>query len=322
MRPPPPSQQEHLGPAPVGLDARHAHGVPGGDGAGVGFACLDWGFNLRHEALAAHRPRLVAGLNHSRFRHGTASLGVAVARGPGPWIGVAPGVASVRCVTPWCEGGGYSTARAIDAAVAAMAFGDVLLLNAQTDHLGRRNVPVEALPPVFAAVAAATAAGVLVVAAAGNGGADLDALVDERGRRFLDRGGDGFRDSGALVVGAAVSEMPHRRMGASSYGSRVDCFGWGDRVFTLSTDEAGAASTYAGFGGTSSAAAMIAGAALSAQGMALAALGHALAPARLRALLSDPAGGTPSADPARDRVGVMPDLRAISRRAASPAPRS
>ncbi|MDB4930909.1 MAG: hypothetical protein JWM10_3393, partial [Myxococcaceae bacterium] len=267
-RPPPPHDQPHLGPAPLGLDARHAHGVPGGDGAGVGFACLDWGFNLQHEGLAAHHPRLVAGLNHSRFRHGTASLGVAVARGAGPWIGVAPGVAAVRCVTPWREGGGYSTARAIEAAVAALAFGDVLLLNAQTDHRGWRHVPVEVLPPVFAAVAAATAAGVLVVEAAGNGGVDLDALTDEDGRRFLDRGGGDFRDSGALLVGAALSELPHRRMGASSHGGRVDCFGWGDRVFTLSTDEAGAASEYAGFGGTSGAAAMVAGAALSAQGMA------------------------------------------------------
>lgn len=314
---PPHPEQGHLGPAPLGLDARFAHGVPGGDGAGQSVVCLDWGWNLQHEALAAHAPRLISGVNHSRFHHGTASLGVVVARGAGPCVGVAPGVAAVRCVSPWREGGGYSTARAIADAVAAMAFGDVLLVNGQTHHLGRRNMPVEVLPPVFAAIAAATAAGVLVVEAAGNGEADLDAVTDEAGQRFLDRGGGGLRDSGALLVAAATAEQPHRRMGATSYGSRVDCFGWGGQVFTLSTDPAGAQSGYGDFGGTSSAAPMIAGAALALQGMAQAASGRRLSPAQLRAALSDPATGTSPPEPSRERIGVMPDLRALSRRVAA-----
>jgi serine protease len=304
-------EQGHLDPAPLGIDARAAHARPGGDGAGQSVVCLDWGWNLRHEALAAHRPRLVSGVNHSRFHHGTAALGVLAARGAGPCVGVAPGVASVRCVSPWREGGGYSTAEAIADAVAVMAFGDVLLVNAQTHHRGRLRVPVEVLPPVFEAIVAATAAGVLVVEAAGNGGADLDAVTDERGARFLRRGDDGFRDSGALLVAAATPEAPHARMGASCFGSRVDCFAWGARVFTLHTDAAGRESGYAEFGGTSSAAPIVAGAALAVQGLAEAALGRRLSPAQLRATLSDPRLGTPSADPARDRVGVMPDLRAV-----------
>lgn len=306
-------EQRHLDPAPVGLDARYAHRLPGGDGAGQHLVHLDWGWNLLHEALTTHDARVISGVNHSLFHHGTAALGVIVARGAGPCVGVAPCVASVRCVSPWREGGGYSTARAITDAVAAMGFGDVLLVNAQTDHGGRARVPVEVLPPVFEAIRAATAAGVLVVEAAGNGEADLDALTDASGERSLDRASGGFRDSGALLVGAALAELPHRRMGASSYGSRVDCYGWGDRVFTLYTDRDGATSGYAEFCGTSSAAPMIAGAALAVQGMVYAAHGRRLSPAQLRAVLSDPANGTPSGDPASDRVGVMPDLRAISR---------
>lgn len=312
---PPPREQGYLGPAPGGLDARYAWGVPGGAGAGQGLVHLDWGWNLQHEALSSHAIGLISGLNRCLFRHGTAALGEVVARGRGPCVGVAPDVASVRCVSPWREGGGYSTALAIADAVAVMAFGDVLLLNAQTDHGGRRNMPAEALPPVFAAIRRATEAGILVVEAAGNGEADLDAVTDAAGARFLDRGAWAFRDSGALVVGAALAAAPHRRMGASSYGSRVDCFGWGDRVFTLSTSVDGSGSGYAEFCGTSSAAPMIAGAALAVQGMVEAAHGRRLSPERLRAALSDPATGTPSADPARDRVGVMPDLRAIARRA-------
>ncbi len=63
------------------------------------------------------------------------------------------------------------------------------------------------------------------------------------------------------------------------------------------------------FDGTSGAAPIVAGAALIVQGVAQFSLGRRFSPLDLRALLT--ASGTPSATPATDKIGVMPDLRAI-----------
>ena len=38
---------------------------------------------------------------------------------------------------------------------------------------------------------------------------------------------------------------------------------------------------------------------------------YRFSPAQMRALLTNPATGTPSDDPPNDRIGIMPDLRAI-----------
>ena len=65
------------------------------------------------------------------------------------------------------------------------------------------------------------------------------------------------------------------------------------------------------FGGTSSASPIIAGAALAVQGVVEAAAGLRLSPAQMRAALTDPATSTPSNDPPVDRIGVLPNLRAI-----------
>jgi len=47
------------------------------------------------------------------------------------------------------------------------------------------------------------------------------------------------------------------------------------------------------------------------QGIAQANLGYRFSPFQMRTILSNPATGTASANPAADRIGVMPDLRAI-----------
>ena len=65
------------------------------------------------------------------------------------------------------------------------------------------------------------------------------------------------------------------------------------------------------FGGTSGASAIIAGAALAIQG-----IGHSsglfmMSPGQMRSLFRNPDLGTPSANPAVDRIGPMPNLEAI-----------
>ena len=67
------------------------------------------------------------------------------------------------------------------------------------------------------------------------------------------------------------------------------------------------------FNGTSGASAIVAGAALAVQGLLELEpnLGFRYGPFQMRDLLSEPTLGTPSADPPEDRIGVMPNLRAI-----------
>ncbi|MCP4995327.1 MAG: S8 family serine peptidase, partial [Gammaproteobacteria bacterium] len=146
----------------------------------------------------------------------------------------------------------------------------------------------------------------------GNGGNDLDAFVNDAGDQILNRGSAGFRDSGAIVVGAASSAVPHTRVEQTNFGSRVDCYAWGEDVVSPSSDMNGATDKYTNyFGGTSSASAIVTGAALVVQGVAEANLGKRFTPHQMRTILSSATNGTRSNDPDIDRIGVMPDLRKI-----------
>ena len=121
-----------------------------------------------------------------------------------------------------------------------------------------------------------------------------------------------FRDSGAILVGAATSTSPHVRMGFSNFGSRLDCYAWGENVNTLTSNDSGATDLYtATFNGTSSASPIITGATLIVQGIVEAGFGYRLSPRQMRNILSAPATGTASNNPPVDRIGVMPDLRQI-----------
>jgi hypothetical protein len=306
--------QGYLDPAPDGIDAEFAWGVPGGDGQGQGLVDLEWGWTLNHEDLAALGATLISGLNHSYFFHGTGVLGeVAAVDNALGCIGITPALGSVRVVGQWRMGGGYSTSEAIVDAIAVMSFGDVLLLEAQTSLWGYVKVPVEIEPAVFDVIRLATALGVVVVEAGGNGGVDLDTVVNPMGQQIFNRASPDFLDSGAIIVGAGSSTAPHTRLGFSCHGSRIDCYGWGENVDTCSTDGPGTATNQytTGFNGTSSASPIVTGAALAVQGMAEANLGFRFSPLQLREILNNPATGTASATPAMDRIGVMPNLRAI-----------
>ena len=91
-----------------------------------------------------------------------------------------------------------------------MNAGDVMLLEAQT-AIGNSDVmlPVEVYPAEFDAIAAATRKGIIVIEAAGNGGADLDKTKDAQGLFSLNRKSPDFKDSGAIMIGAASSTHPH-----------------------------------------------------------------------------------------------------------------
>jgi serine protease len=309
------ANQGYEDPAPSGINAEYAWTFAGGDGQTVGFVDMEQGWTLNHEDLAAAGITLISGDNHNYWGHGTGVLGevVAVDNAKGD-VGIAPS-ATARVISQWRTAATFNTADTIVAAAAAMSFGDVLLLEAQTNYGGYSLVPVEVEPAVYAAIRLGTALGIVVVEAAGNGGNDLDAYTDG-GLQVLNRASADFKDSGAIMIGAASSTSPHNRLGFSNYGSRVDCYGWGQNVDTTGngTFFDTSTTTYTtGFGGTSSASPIVAGAALAVQGIASQSpsIGFRYSPRQLRAILSDPATGTASANPATDLIGVMPDLKAI-----------
>ena len=308
--------QRYLDAAPGGIDARWAWTNTQTDGSSLGFVDLERGWTLNHEDLAAANITVISGLSRDYHGHGTAVLGEVVAvdntRGG---IGIAPH-AHARVVSQWRTASTYNTAEAILSAVSVMQAGDVLLLEAQTNYAGYANVPVEVEQAVFDAIEFATAQGIVVIEAGGNGAVDLDTFTDVNGKMILNRNSAEFRDSGATLVGAASSAAPHQRLSFSNYGSRIDCFGWGQDIDTAGDGWTGTGtSTYTtGFGGTSGASPIVTGAALLLQSWRV---GHGkprYAPSALRDVLGDVKLNTASANPSLDRIGVMPDLHAIIQR--------
>ena len=149
-------------------------------------------------------------------------------------------------------------------------------------------------------------------------GSNLDAFTDGNGKFVLNRATPDFKDSGAIMVGAASSGIPHERLGFSNFGSRVDCYAWGQNIATCGGDipfdptEPSPQKTYTlNFGGTSGATAIVAGAAVLLQSWAIKEFGSIFDTLTLRALLSDSNLNTHSKTPSNDRIGVMPDLNRI-----------
>lgn len=306
------ANQGYLDPAPEGIDAEFAWTIAGGDGTGQNVIDLEQGWTLNHEDLNAHGASLLFGtlVNASR-PHGTSVLGeICAVDNDRGCVGITPELASVNVVSH--SGSLSNVADGIIAAVGNLDFGDALLLEVQTVAPLVFGGPVEIRDDVYEAIRLATAIGIVVVEAAGNGNVNLDTFTDASGDQILNPASADFRDSGAIIVGAASSAAPHTKRASSTSGARVNCYAWGQNVDTCTSTSGGSTTFYTGtFSGTSSASPIITGAALAVQGIADATLGFRLSPTQIRNILSDPATGTPSANPAMDRIGVMPNLREI-----------
>jgi hypothetical protein len=317
------SFQGYLNAPPYGVDARFAWSRAGGNGSGRKVVDIEYAWNLAHEDLGTPFTQLgTQSTGQSYIDHGTAALGEVVGAGnaygiTGIAYGAAFGVSSAVNIT---------IGTAIRRATTAISSGDVIFLevgvngppSGQSCDPGCAPCPpstdsqFEVLPveydaDSFDAIAAATAAGKIVVEAAGNGQMTLDNPV--YGGKF-----QRTHDSGAIMVGAgqSVSTQPTCW---SNAGTRVDVQGWGDSVFTL-----GYRSLVPGanandqnqwytnnFGGTSSATPMITGVVLDIQGRR-ANLGQPLMTATaMRSALV--AAGIPQPLPVMRQVGPRVDLR-------------
>ncbi|XMA23673.1 S8 family serine peptidase (plasmid) [Bacillus bombysepticus] len=311
------TRQGYLEPAPLGINAPYAWSINGGDGKGTTFVDMEYGWLLNHEDLVNQKIEVMSGQNKSEHHdHGTSVLGIVSAEDNNiGGIGIAP-KAKVKVVSQIRDNGNYNTADAILSAVNNMQAGDILLLEAQAtyDGYGDKNYfPVEVKPDIFDAIRMGTNKGIIIIEAGANGGNDLDQFRDRNGKQVLNRNSPDFKDSGAIMVGAASARVPHKRSYFSNYGSRVDVYGWGNAVDTTDAKPSKFITNLytSSFAGTSSASPIIAGAAASIQGIAKNNKGKVYTPSQLRNILSDPSTGTKSNDPISDKIGVLPDLKAI-----------
>ncbi|MCC2361813.1 S8 family serine peptidase [Bacillus cereus] len=311
------TRQGYLEPAPLGINAPYAWSINGGDGKGTTFVDMEYGWLLNHEDLVNQKIELMSGQNKSEHHdHGTSVLGIVSAEDNNiGGIGIAP-KAKVKVVSQIRDNGNYNTADAILSAVNNMQAGDILLLEAQAtyDGYGDKNYfPVEVKPDIFDAIRMGTNKGIIIIEAGANGGNDLDQFRDRNGKQVLNRNSPDFKDSGAIMVGAASARVPHKRSYFSNYGSRVDVYGWGNAVDTTDAKPSEFITNLytSSFAGTSSASPIIAGAAASIQGIVKNNQGRVYTPSELRDILSDSSTGTKSNDPTSDKIGVLPDLKAI-----------
>lgn len=316
--PPTPSYaalQRYERAAPAGIDAGFAWALEGGSGRRVTIVDVEYSFNPGHEDLPSIP--VIGGAMYHRFGddHGTAVLGelAGVNNGYGV-LGIAHG-ARIRFSSPCANSGcsPYAPADAVNTARLATVPGDVILIEQQTTVCNAGYGPLEWIGSVFDAVRLATAARRTVVAAAGNGGVNLDQAGCSGA---FDRAA---HDSGAIIVGAGAppgySQADRSRLSYSSHGSRVDLQGWGAYVVT-----AGYGNLHAGtganqwytdsFSGTSSASPIVAGAAALLSSISRQ-RGAVQSPGRIRSLLAST--GTPQQNapgyPVSQRIGPRPNLR-------------
>jgi len=203
---------------------------------------------------------------------------------------------------------------AIATAIAYLRPGDVFLLESETSSSVGLS-PTEVIHSVWDLTWSATQSGIIVVAAAGNGGeyADLDAAVEGRNDDLI--AWRNWGDSGAIIVGAGTADALHERLDFSTYGSRVNLQGWGESVFTLGwtgnffDGGPGRKQTYTNeFNGTSAASPFVVAAAASLQSIRYAQNPPLLplTPLQMRQLLIDT--GRPQGGTLDKHIGPFPDM--------------
>ncbi len=315
-------QQTYL----TALNVPGATGPTGSKGANVTLVDIEGGWIVGHEDLPISNDNFLPGSVNSSdmtwLNHGTAVLGVVAGRDNTYGVtGIAPDT-YIRMISTL---GYVSISQAILAATQELTkdgrTGDIILLPVQ--GLGPRTntecpagcdcstfeyIPVEYWPDVYEAIYAATSAGIIVIEAAGTGAVNLNADV------YTNRFNRSVRDSGAILVGAGASDTREPLCNANT-GSRIDLQGWGENVVTTGygdlymDGDSNPTSFYtSSFGGSSAAAAMVAGAASSLQGVARA-RGYLLTPTQVRDFLRT-TGSAQGGDPVTQHIGPLPNLGA------------
>lgn len=243
--------------------------------------------------------------------HGTACMGQIIMRdNTVGGLGIVPHARGKALGMLKSDGTGLSFAEAFGLAFEASQPGEVFFLPLQFIF----GIPLEFSEEVYYAFRLATALGIHVVVAAGNGGWNTDNLSSD-GNFIFRRNDPGFRgDSGAIWVGATNQAVPHVRSSFSNYGSRVDVYAAGENIFSASTNGAGTATNQyrSGLDGTSFSSPIIAGVVAQIQGMYKWKTGENVTPSTMRNVYLKFGGTTPANFP-ESRIGVMPNVYYLAR---------
>ena len=199
-------------------------------GTGIRLRDVEYGFNKSHEEFADIDAFMAPGMTINTSatidytEHGTAVFGIAYAdKGIYGVSGLAHGADEMIFFPEWQQIG-YDRVFAVSEAVANSLAGDVIIYEMQTFGQGNQYVMAEFDGPIWDLTKAATDAGIVVVAAAGNGNQNLDSAYYTT---YM-----GWGDSGAIIVGAGTSNVLHNKLSYSTYGTRVDVQAWGENVYT------------------------------------------------------------------------------------------
>lgn len=305
-----------------GIDVAYAWNKHNAKGhASLKITDCEYAYKPNHEdlsGLVTLQPGVVTMDTFDGTDHGTAVLGI---------LGAADNAYGMTGSAPLCPlyffaeqatmSGGATQSRSacVTAALANSAVGDLVMLEMQVPGPTSKDVPAEYSASVWTAVKTGTDAGVIVIAAAGNGGEDLDGSAYAS---YRSRG-----DSGAIMVGAG--SRTRERMSFSCYGTRVDVQGWGTTVAStgygdLATYGSDQNQTYtAVFNGTSSATPIVTSAAALLQTLAIREQGTRLSPLQMRTLLR--ITGRPQTGNTSQKIGPLPNLAAaIPQLLGTPAP--
>ncbi len=309
--------QDYLELAPKGISAKAVWDDPtilGSDGAQVNFIDIEKGWTLNHVDLVSQSILFSTpadGTIDNNYRdHGSSVLGVVCAADNYiGCVGIAPKPKSIRVISE-----SMGVANAILKSIDYLSAGDVLLVESVNVENEPGNayfgyeVPIETTLAEFGAIELATTLGIIVVEPGGNGNGTLRVNFDNYtkkdslniSRQILNPANSYFKNSKAIIVSASKSTTTafsgidyHEILPWAPLGGRVDCYAWGENITTLSSDVAGSTNLYRDdFGGTSGAAAIIAGAIINIQGMVYAKISTKLSPDQIRSLLKSATNNT------------------------------
>lgn len=263
----------------IGVDAMNAWRIFEATGQGIRCADIENGhFAYDHEDLeGSNFIELVPMPGGNTNDHGTAVAGIVFARNNGfGMLGVAYDVDVFYGISQ----GPLGRVGGIAEGLKHLRAGDVFIYEMQTGGRENELVPADFNRGVWDITKQATDAGIIVVAAAGNSGEDLDhPFYDE----YRSRG-----DNGSIRVGAGT-RTGRNCFYFSTYGSPIHLQGWGDGyVATCGIGDLfneGRTKTYTSvFSGTSAATAVVGGAIIAVQSW-FKKTGTVITPRQMRELL-------------------------------------
>ncbi|WP_313376845.1 S8/S53 family peptidase [Chishuiella sp.] len=300
-----------------GLDFKYAWSI-GIAGQNINVLDVEYGFKKSHEMLSnlenvqlekdtKLNDLLIDSTSayYNYLDHGTAVSSIMVSSNNKiGLIGSTYKIKEFTCYLEWTEDG-YDRVEAVASAISDANKGDIIIYEMQTPGENNNYVTAEYNKVIWDLTKTATDAGIIVIAAAGNGNENLDG---DYYKEYMNRG-----NSGAIIVGAGSNDTTHSRLYFSTYGSRIDLQGWGENVVAAGYGDwvkynNKSNRTYTLFNGTSSATPLVASAAALIQSYYFEQTGEYLTPKEMKKLLIETA--IPQGGDISKNIGPLPNVKA------------